>query len=416
MKKENVNQPAFEEVCRFIIKLGEQVHGYGANAHSMDNILNRITKAFNYQGIFNSTPNEIHFSFSENGGIWQKTHISVMSGLGTELNKLGKVGDLIIDIENGKLSISDAFTQLDKIDAHQHPWGNFTTALSYMMCGAAFPVLMGGTWTDLIFSGIFSLVAFFMVVKSTNWGPLYAVWLPFSTAFVAGIMAAITRYFFPELNMMLVVLSSVLILIPGYGVSVGIVEFVTDKINSGLSNLVTNVIYLIKQFIGGLLGVKVVTFFISLPVAVTATPIDSVWLFLFMPLIIIGLGIALQTPYRDFFWACFAMLISYLSTIWGSELVGLNFGNLLGMILLVLFSSTWARITKRPYEIVLVPAFILLVSGTIGFRGLANIASGDLMSGAMQFIQMFIVAFTLAAGLIIGVTLINPEKHINNSE
>ena len=94
----------------------------------------------------------------------------------------------------------------------------------------------------------------------------------------------------------------------------------------------------------------------------------------------------------------------------GSDWLGSNFGNLLGTIVLVLFTSLWARKTGRPPSIVLVPAFVLLVSGSIGFRGLAAFAAGNMQTGGPEFLQMFVVALTLAAGLVIGVTLLKPEK------
>ena len=148
-------------------------------------------------------------------------------------------------------------------------------------------------------------------MKSGSWSPLKAEWLPLSTAFVVGILAGIARFFFPEINVVLVTLSAILILIPGYGISVGIVEIVTKHIASGLSNLVSGLIYLFKQFFGAWLGVKAVALILTIPAATTATPIDSVWLWLFMPAIIIGLGIAFQTSYRDFFWTCLALVIAY---------------------------------------------------------------------------------------------------------
>ena len=407
---DNFPKPDFDEACSFIIKLGEKIHGYGPNAARLEYYLKRLTNIFGYEGIFRSTPDQIIFSFSKDGSDWQKIHISAMNGTGTELNRLAKVGELINELGNGKLSIAEASTRLDEIDKIPHPWGNLTTALAYVLCGVAFPVLMGGSWMDLILSGIFSLVVFFMVMNSGSKGPLAAEWLPLSTAFVAGILAGISRFFFPEVNVVLVTLSAVLILIPGYGISVGVVEIVTKHINSGLSNLVSGLIYLFKQFFGGLLGVKAVGLILTIPAATTAVPIDSVWLWLFMPSIIIGLAIALQTPYRDFFWTCLAMVIAYGGILLGSDLVGSNFGNLLGTIVLVLFTNTWARTTGRPPSIVLVPAFILLVSGSIGFRGLAAFAAGNMQTGGQEFLQMFVVALTLAAGLIIGVTLIKPNK------
>ena len=74
----------------------------------------------------------------------------------------------------------------------------------------------------------------------------------------------------------------------------------------------------------------------------------------------------------------------------------------------VVVANFWARKTGRPTSIVLIPAIVMLVSGTIGFRGLATMASGDMALGVHQFFQMFIVAMTLVAGIMIGYKIIQP--------
>lgn len=409
-----LSDESFDDVCKFIINLGEKIHGYGPNAPRLEWYLDRVTKIYGYHGVFRSTPDQISFAFSKDASEWQNIHISAMDGTGTELNRMAAVGDLISELEKGTVSIKEATTRLDEIDKLKHPWGNTANAIAYIICGAAFPILLGGGWWDMILSGVFGLVVFFMVINSGKWGPLSGEWLPFSTAFVAGILAGIARFYLPEINVVLVVLSSVLILIPGYGISVGIIEIVSKHINSGLSNLVTGLIYLFKQFFGGWLGFKAVALVLTLPAAVEATPISSTWLWLGVPLIIISLGIALQTPFKDFLWACIGMVIAFLGTVYGSDWVSVNFGNLLGMVFLVVFTNIWSRKTHRPPSIVLVPAFILLVSGSIGFRGLSAFAAGSIQTGIQEFSQMFIVALTLAAGLVIGVTLSNPNKKLGS--
>jgi uncharacterized membrane protein YjjB (DUF3815 family) len=54
----------------------------------------------------------------------------------------------------------------------------------------------------------------------------------------------------------------------------------------------------------------------------------------------------------------------------------------------------------------------MLVSGTIGFRGLAAMAEGELLLGVQQFLQMFIVAMTILAGILIGFTIVRPEPNL----
>lgn len=59
--------------------------------------------------------------------------------------------------------------------------------------------------------------------------------------------------------------------------------------------------------------------------------------------------------------------------------------------------------------IVLLPAIVFLVSGSIGFRGLVAMSSGNTALGQSEFIQMFVVALTIGAGVIVGNTLYRPR-------
>jgi uncharacterized membrane protein YjjB (DUF3815 family) len=123
----------------------------------------------------------------------------------------------------------------------------------------------------------------------------------------------------------------------------------------------------------------------------------------------VGLCIVFQTSTRDFLWAFLACVTAYLGIYAGSVFVGGNFGNLLGTIIAVAFANLWAGWKNRPTSIVLIPALVLLVSGSIGFRGLASIAEGQLALGSVELLQMFLVALTIAAGLLIGNTLFRPR-------
>ncbi len=88
---------------------------------------------------------------------------------------------------------------------------------------------------------------------------------------------------------------------------------------------------------------------------------------------------------------------------------GSTAGNLVGTIIAVVIANLWARKTGRPSSIVLIPAIVLLGCGSIGFRGLASMAGGDLLLGAQQFLQMFVVAMTIFVGIVVGYTIVRSE-------
>ena len=128
------------------------------------------------------------------------------------------------------------------------------------------------------------------------------------------------------------------------------------------------------------------------------------------PRIIVGLCLAFQTSHRDLLWAALVCGIAYLGILAGSALLDSNLGNLVGTIIAVVVANLWARKTGRPSSIVLIPAIVLLVSGSIGFRGLVAMAGGDFLLGAGQFLQMFVVAMTIFAGIVVGHTIVRPES------
>ena len=128
-----------------------------------------------------------------------------------------------------------------------------------------------------------------------------------------------------------------------------------------------------------------------------------------MPPLIVGLCVIFQTSKRDLFAACFGCAVAYAGILLGSAITGGNLGNLFGTVIAVVFANLWARKTGRPTSIVLLPAIILLVSGSIGFRGLAAMAAGQVASGEQQVLQMFVVALTIAAGLLVGNTIVQSK-------
>jgi uncharacterized membrane protein YjjP (DUF1212 family) len=399
----------FDEVCRFIIRLGTAAHGYGSNAARLEMFLSRLTTALGFHGVFRSTPTEIVFAFEESEGQPQRTHLVALPGTGLELNRLARVGELVDDVVAGQTSLAEATKRLDEIGKIAHPWGNLTTAASYTFAGAAFAVLLSGGWWDVLFSALYSLVVFLMVLLAGRFGALAAAWIPLSTAFVAGALTAGTKILLPELNLVLVTLSAILILIPGYPVSVGIVELVSQHVVSGVANLMNGLVYLAKQFIGAWLGVGVVGLAWSVAAAAPGAAVSSEWLWLMMPLLIVSLCVAFQTPRRDFLWATLICAAAYGGILLGSQLAGGNLGNLLGTVVAVVCANLWARKTLRPTSITLLPAIVLLVSGSIGFRGLVAVAVGQTAAGEQQFLQMFVVALTIAAGLLVGNTLVRPK-------
>lgn len=413
----NNKSEQFAEANRFLIKLGKAAHAYGSTAARIEAFLSRLTRALGYRGVFRSTPTDIVFAFQEDEDQPQRIHLATMPGTGLELTKLALVGELVDAVESGETSIPVASGRLDEIEKLPPLWGRAAIALSYAFCGTGIAVLLSGSWWNVFVAAPLSLVVYAMVEMAGRFGTRTAAWLPLSTAFVAGFLAVAAKVLVPEVNVVLVTLAAILVLIPGFSISVGVVELVGKHVVSGLANLMTGLVYLAKQSAGAWLGVGFATLLWpmsnaavgTISSAATAAAVERQWLWLFVPLMIAGLCAVFQTSRKDFSWAFLGGVIAYGGILLGSAIAGGNLGNLLGTIVAVAFANVWAAQTGRPTSIVLLPAIVLLVSGSIGFRGLASMATGQIAVGEQQFFQMFVVALTMAVGLLVGNTLVRPK-------
>jgi uncharacterized membrane protein YjjP (DUF1212 family) len=400
---------SFEDAWRFIIKVGIAAHRYGSTATRLESFLVGLSKRMGYRGVFRSTPSEIVFALREGPELPQRVEVIATPAPDVDLDKLARVGDLLNELEAGNLSLADASARLDAIDLVAPPWGRFASMLGYAFVGLGLAPLLGGGWADTLYATLFSILVYGVVLLSGRIGGAATMWLPLSSAFVVGVLATVVKLWVPELNLVLVILSAVAIILPGYTISLGVGELVAQHVVSGTANLMSGLVCLVKQIAGGWLGIAAASLAVSGTAAGPTTPVDPVWVQLLFPLLLVGLCLAFQTSRRDLPWAVLVSGIAYIGIMAGSSILDANLGNLVGTIIAVVIANLWARKTGRPTSIVLIPAIVMLVSGTIGFRGLASMAGGELLVGAQQFLQMFVVAMTIVAGIVVGHTIIRPE-------
>jgi len=400
---------SFDEAWEFILKVGVAAHQYGSTSTRVEYFLSGLADKLGYQGVFKSTPTEITFALRETPNAVQRIEIMPLPTPNTDLDKLARLGDLLKEIEQGNLSITDAYERIDAIDQVPPPWGKFASMMGYALTGLGIAPLLGADWTDTILATIFSILVYGLVLLSARLGATAMAWMPLTTALIIGFLATLIKHWLPDLNLVLVILSSVAIILPGFSISLGAGELVAQKVLSGISNLMSGLITLFKQIAGSVLGVGFASLLVTVSNTDTERPVDQIWVFLLFPLLLVGLSLAFQTSRRDLPWAVLVSGIAYLGVMAGSAVLDSNMGNLLGTIVAVIVANFWARKTGRPTSIVLIPAIVLLVSGTIGFRGIAAIAEGDVHLGVQQFFQMFVVAMTILAGIMIGYTIVKPE-------
>ena len=395
----------FEQVCDLVATIGLAARSYGASSARVEIMLARVARALGHRGFIRSSPADLLMVLQEEQDGFQRMRWVAAAPSGMDLDKLADLGTLVHELESGRVDIEKAVQRLQLIAVKPAPWGKWMVGLSYPAIGAGVTALLSGSWPDLVCAVLLSTVVYLMTLSSSRCGDRWADWLPLTTALMASASSTLMKLYLPELNVALVTLSAVAVLLPGYTVSLGTGELVSGQVLSGIANLTSGLLVLSKQLIGGISGMRLVTAFATVHSSSAALPIDSVWLWAFVPLVIAGLCVVFQTASRDMPGASLACLVAYGGILVGSRIGDANLGNLLGTLLVVGFVNLWSSRSGRPALIALLPALIFLVGGTIGFRGLVTMADGQVGLGGRQFLQMFIVALTITFGLMLGQAL-----------
>jgi uncharacterized membrane protein YjjB (DUF3815 family) len=94
----------------------------------------------------------------------------------------------------------------------------------------------------------------------------------------------------------------------------------------------------------------------------------------------------------------------------GAGLLGPQLGALLAALLVGAGSNVVARFTDRPAAVTQLPGLMLLVPGSIGFRGISSFLEADVVSGIGSAFEIALVAIALVTGLLMANVLVPANR------
>ena len=109
-------------------------------------------------------------------------------------------------------------------------------------------------------------------------------------------------------------------------------------------------------------------------------------------------------------WIVLATVTGFVGTRTGTALLGPELGVLVGAFALGVLVNVYARLMRRPAQVVLVPATLLLVPGSLGFRGMSSLLHRNTLTGVESTFAMFMVATAIVAGLLIANATLSPRR------
>jgi uncharacterized membrane protein YjjB (DUF3815 family) len=124
----------------------------------------------------------------------------------------------------------------------------------------------------------------------------------------------------------------------------------------------------------------------------------------------VSLSIILQAHPRDLAWILASCALGLFGTRAGITLLGPELGAFMAALAVTLGSNLYARALHRAASVTQVPAILLLVPGSVGYRAVSALLERNVVSGMETAFSMALTAMALVAGTLLAGLLLPPRK------
>jgi uncharacterized membrane protein YjjP (DUF1212 family) len=409
-----MNPAEFRMKTRFVVKLGRALHECGTTSQRIERHLMNVTRMLGLNGSFMISPTTFTCAFWETDELDQFIHIERVEPAENNLGRLWEIDRLVESIADGRISFDEGNEQLERVIRapwNYSPWAN---AFSWALSGGSFAALLSASTQDCIAATILSLVLFFITdlgSRHVRWKPVVTILAPFVSGVLAGGVAALGI----GINVPFVILSSIIIFIPGLALTVALTEISVGQLISGSSRLVDASMMLVKLFFGAISGMAVAAFLFhgndGVAVCLPMLPYWKTWLA--VAGLSFGLGIAFNIPPRKMLWGLLSAAIAFGAASLGEAWFGMHAGMFIGTLAVGIFSNLYSRVTRGPGSILMTQGIVLLVPGSKTYMILNHWVSGEnILPGASGANQALMVFISLIAGLLFSNALLPTQKSL----
>lgn len=406
-----MDDASFIEKRKFIVRLGKMLHKFGTPAYRLEAHLANVAEFLQIGASFAIMPTVLTFVLWQPGEDTEYTHIARVTPGEVDLGSLSHTDEIVDALANGELTLQDASKRLEEIVAMPNPYSRLATCMAFVATGGAFATLMRAGWVDIFFASVLSLLVYGLVLVSERSQRVTKMLEPLVAMVAAFVATAIATFITPGIQVPLVVLSAIIVFIPGLALTLGLSELAERHLVSGTARIMDAIMLLFKLYFGAFLGIA----FGQLCVGVThyepTTQVPAWTSWIAVAILSGGLIIVFKARGKHALWALFAGFIAYGTSILGGHYLGLALGAFVGAFALGIYGNAFTRFMNAPASIVILNGMIVLVPGSKTYIGLNAFISGEQMVHIENLGQQtFLIFMSLVAGFIFANVTIPPKK------
>jgi uncharacterized membrane protein YjjP (DUF1212 family) len=394
----------------FILKLGRGLHAYGYPAHRLEDALTSVANRLGVQGHFFSMPTALFASFEDPEG--QRTYQIRVEPGGVNLEKLAQLDETAAAVAAGSMSPAAGAARLDAITADPPRYGPALGVLAFAVASGASSRFFGAGPHEMTVASAIGLLTGLLAAATQRMPGLGRVFEPLAAAVAAFVATAAARHF-PPVSFYVATVAGLIVLVPGFPLTVALTELATRNLVSGTARLMGAVGTFLTMGFGVAFGTTLGTRVFGDAAASASATLPDWTLYAALVCAPLGFTVLLKAHPREAPWIAASGALGFFGARSGALLLGPEIGAFLGALAVSAFGNVYARLMRRPAAVTVVPGLLLLVPGSVGFRSFSLLIEEQTVVGIETAFSMMLVAISLAIGLLFGNVLVAPRRFVS---
>lgn len=403
------------------------------------------------EAAFSYVPGQMMISFGGVAMIDSQT-VLIKVHQGYDIKKLADVDDVANALCRSELLVGDCLIKLEEIVNSPPTWGSYGTIVAFTMCSfTACLVMFGGSWTDSAVAGVLGFLVGALNVMASQ----HSVYSNVFEVSASAAVALISRSLFQWVCFSKVAISAVIVLLPGYSMTVAVVsilnrtttiigKFVIDKLHlqmelsarqiaAGTIRFVYSVIYAFILGYGLQIGSSLYgTINPNSDSTGHCMPGVSEWIYIpFLPFLAISIAMTFGASAKQWPSMICCSIIAFVIVFFLNKVISdYQIAASISAFAIGLYANLALKVTKTPPLVPLSCGITLLVPGgigklvgfillgndsytnqsAIGVRGAYHLLMDDDPDGSAFALHMVVVALGIAVGLFASTMIIYPRS------
>ena len=395
-----------DRIVEFLSAAARALHANGAPVDQIETSLTACAEALGQRAEINATPTCIYFSVGAGSA---PAHL-IRAGAGaTNLGRLVAIDRVLTDVREGRLGAQAGHARLESAAAGEVTWGPRALVVGFGLTSAGAAVFFGGGLGELVLSFMVgALLGLLSVLASAR--PSLAQLYDTASAFTASFASLMLAAWLPGIDAQIVAIAGLVVLLPGLSLTLSLSEIATNHLVSGTSRLAGSLSVFACMAVGVALARSLFTGIdIGATLELGALANSALWTaelpaevrWLALVISPIGWAICWQARVIDLpAIALTGVLANEVCRICAAS-ASPEIAAFASALVVGLAANIYATRRALPRAVVLQPCLLLLVPGSMGFRGMTSLMNHQLDVGVDTLTSVVVLASTLVAGVLV---------------